>query len=337
MASKSVGLVVGGAALGAISMATYHRFSQPRRPTGMMPVPGPAPPVPVPAGGVPAVPATPVPRGPMPGPHQPRSVEMVEKAREILPFGFPGPVSDTIYRNAYVVSYNRRDRNPNWVAEHLTATSIQRADGVDRKKSQFKEDETVPPMFRARLSDYFRSNFDRGHMVPAADAKISQDAMDETFYLTNISPQVGDGFNRDYWAYFENFCRNLTKSFSDVYVFTGPLYLPHQENDGKFYVKYQVIGNPPNVAVPTHFYKVILTQNNGRYSVGAFVLPNRPISDDTPLEQFKVPLDAVERGAGLTFFDRMDKSGLGDLCKETKCKVVLTKFAEANKKKALSS
>ena len=42
----------------------------------------------------------------------------------------------------------------------------------------------------------FRSGYDRGHMVPAADAKISQQAMDETFYLSNIAPQVGDGFNR---------------------------------------------------------------------------------------------------------------------------------------------
>lgn len=42
----------------------------------------------------------------------------------------------------------------------------------------------------------FRSGYDRGHMVPAADAKISQDAMDETFFLSNIAPQVGDGFNR---------------------------------------------------------------------------------------------------------------------------------------------
>lgn len=42
----------------------------------------------------------------------------------------------------------------------------------------------------------FRSGYDRGHMVPAADAKISQQAMDETFYLSNIAPQVGEGFNR---------------------------------------------------------------------------------------------------------------------------------------------
>lgn len=122
-------------------------------------------------------------------------------------------------------------------------------------------------------------------------------------------------------------------------MFTGPLYLPHQESDGKYYVKYQVIGNPPNVAVPTHFYKVILTHRNGQYSTAAFVLPNQPIPDDTPLENFKVPLDAVERGAGLTFFDRMGpaKSGLGDLCKETKCQIVLSRFHEAKKRNQIAA
>ena len=58
------------------------------------------------------------------------------------------------------------------------------------------EDESIPGMFRAKLQDYFRSGYDRGHMVPAADAKSSQDAMDETFLLSNIAPQVGVGFNR---------------------------------------------------------------------------------------------------------------------------------------------
>lgn len=32
--------------------------------------------------------------------------------------------------------------------------------------------------------------------VPAADAKVSQEAMNETFLLSNIAPQVGAGFNR---------------------------------------------------------------------------------------------------------------------------------------------
>jgi endonuclease G len=33
-------------------------------------------------------------------------------------------------------------------------------------------------------------------MVAAADAKRSQSAMNETFALSNIAPQVGEGFNR---------------------------------------------------------------------------------------------------------------------------------------------
>lgn len=50
--------------------------------------------------------------------------------------------------------------------------------------------------------------------------ETSQQAMDETFLLTNIAPQVGEGFNRHYWAYVEDFCRRLTGNFEDVYVFT---------------------------------------------------------------------------------------------------------------------
>jgi endonuclease G len=136
------------------------------------------------------------------------------------------------------------------------------------------------------------------------------------------------------WAHLEHFCRELTKTFSDVYVLTGPLYLPHQEADGKFYVKYQMIGNPPNVAVPTHFYKVIMTHHNGKYNIGAFVLPNQPIPDQTPLTAFKVPLDAVERGTGLVFFDRMGdaKNALEDLCRDTECKLVIRKFNDAKNK-----
>jgi endonuclease G len=88
------------------------------------------------------------------------------------------------------------------------------------------------------------------------------------------------------------------------------------------------------VAVPTHFFKVILTHKNGQYSTAAFVLPNAPISDNTPLEAFRVPIDAVERGAGLTFFNGMGegKNYLRDLCKDTKCKIVLSKYHEAQKK-----
>lgn len=48
-------------------------------------------------------------------------------------------------------------------------------------------------LFKCTADSANHSPLDRGHMVPAADAKMSQMAMDETFILTNIAPQVGDG------------------------------------------------------------------------------------------------------------------------------------------------
>ncbi|KZV62624.1 hypothetical protein PENSPDRAFT_591140 [Peniophora sp. CONT] len=265
----------------------------------------------------------------------------------VLRYGNPGPVTDQFVRQAYVAAYDRRLRHPAWTAEHLTLASLGKSplepipggESGDRQKSQFAEDEAIPVPFRARLQDYFRSGYDRGHMVPAADAKKSQSAMNETFLLSNIAPQVGAGFNRHYWAYVEDWCRRLTGNFSDVYVFTVPLYLPHRDSDGKHRVTYEVIGNPPNIAVPTHFAKVVLTSRPSspstphlqEISTGAFVLPNAIIPDEAPFESFIVPVDAVERAAGLTFFSDEIKKNSKHICKTTKCEVLVRRFDDAQK------
>ncbi|KAI9209331.1 uncharacterized protein BJ171DRAFT_115704 [Polychytrium aggregatum] len=252
----------------------------------------------------------------------------VVAAKDILHKGFPGPVSDILYRQAYVGSYNRSLRNPNWVAEHLTKAALDgNGDSPDRSKSTFKEDQSIPSPFRAHLQDYSGSGFDRGHLVPAADVQVSQEAVNETFLLSNISPQVAKAFNRGYWAYFEKFVRDLTKTFDDVYVVTGPLYLPHKGSDGRFYTTYEVIGNPPNTAVPTHFFKVILTYHKGQYAMSGFVLPNQKIGDP-PLDSFLTPVDAIERSTGLVFFPELEnKSALPCICSRTKCAVTSFKFA----------
>lgn len=189
-------------------------------------------------------------------------------------------------------------------------------------------------MFRAKLKDYFRSGYDRGHQVPAADAKWSQEAMNATFALSNMCPQVGDGFNRDYWAHFEDFCRRLTKSYPSVRIVTGPLYLPRKEADGKWRVSYEVIGSPPNVAVPTHFYKVIYAEDGrvgGNVSVGAFVLPNAEIANSKPLGDFEVPLGVVERASGLEFASKLPVQRRKRLCAEVDCSVIVKEYGERQK------
>lgn len=59
------------------------------------------------------------------------------------------------------------------------------------------------------------------------------------------------------------------------------------------------------MAVPTHFYKVVLAESKSKVpfggskvSVGAFVMPNDQIQPDMPLAAFTVPLEMLENVAG---------------------------------------
>ncbi|GJC86600.1 mitochondrial nuclease [Colletotrichum liriopes] len=325
----------GGAALTATMYSLRSQKQPPTATTTTAPL-STSPSVPVPSTQVftnpnaPLPPALAAPSPPLPGsvPGSP-----VDPAG-LFEYGFPGPVADLATRHALISSYDRRTRNPHWVVEHITPASLAQRGG-DRKHSAFLEDAAIPEKFQAKLKDYFRSGYDRGHQVPAADCKWSQKAMDDTFYLSNMCPQVGDGFNRDYWAHFEDFCRRLTNRYPSVRIVTGPLYLPKRDPvDGKWYTKYEVIGNPPNVAVPTHFYKVIFAEDGkvgGNVAIGAFVMPNAPIPNEKPLSEFEMPLEAVERAAGIEFASKLAPQRRKRLCTETSCAIVVKEYADRQK------
>jgi len=239
----------------------------------------------------------------------PEPLEGAPRVAQIMRFGFPG-LDNIRSHSDYILSYDRRNRVPHWVFEHLTRESCRKTEGVERSNCEFKPDESVHHFFRSKNEDYKYSGFDRGHMAPAGNHRKDQKMCDETFLLSNMAPQVGRGFNRDKWEHLERYVRKLTKLYRNVYVCTGPLYLPHMEEDGKMYVKYQVIGQN-NVAVPTHFFKVIVGELETKdLEMEAFVLPNQVIPDNTPLDNFRVPPDSVERAAGLLFFDRLSRDRL---------------------------
>ena len=62
-------------------------------------------------------------------------------------------------------------------------------------------------------------------------------------------------------------------------------------------------GTPPQlVAVPTHFYKVILAERGKKTVAAAFVMPNARIAAEHPLAAFSVPLSSLEEVAGVQFF-----------------------------------
>lgn len=224
-----------------------------------------------------------------------------------MKFGFPGMDNIRSY-NDFVLSYDQRNRVPHWVFEHLTRSHVKHNPEVDRAKCDFHEDSSVHRFFRSTNSDYKASGYDRGHLAAAGNHRLSQTHVDETFVLSNIAPQVGKGFNRDAWNNLEKYTRGMTKRYDNVYVCSGPLYLPRRESDGKYYVKYEVIGQN-NVAVPTHFFKVVICEEatTGQLDLESFVMPNKPIENDIPVTSFRVPLETIERAAGLLFCDRISR------------------------------
>jgi len=211
---------------------------------------------------------------------------------EQLPIAAP-----LIQRDGYTLAYNGQTRNAHWVYHKLTQTST--AEKTSRKECDFKEEPILPEHIRSAKIDFQETGFDRGHLCPAADC-ATQQAVENSFYLSNISPQV-PAFNRGYWKMAEQHVRDLTKQFQTVHVFSGPLYLSTKGRDGRNYVKYEVIG-PHNVAVPTHFFMLIFVEpTSGKLLAKGYIMPNKAIDPKTPLKKFSASVEEIESASGVIF------------------------------------
>ena len=106
--------------------------------------------------------------------------------------------------------------------------------------------------------------------------------------------------NRGPWLRLEELCRSVARVADEVYVVSGPLFLPEREKDG-LRMRNRVLGSPPSVTwVPSHFFKVVLAERGGVSYIGCFVLPNGKCDDD--LSRWLVPLENLEAAAGLIPF-----------------------------------
>jgi endonuclease G len=215
------------------------------------------------------------------------------------PATFPMPTTAAIINHeGYTLAYDGRTRNAYWVYRKLTPTIFQKQ--VSRTDCEFKEDPLIPKHIRATKSDYAGSGFDRGHLGAAADSARSEEAMEDSFFLTNIAPQHPQ-LNRGYWKKVENHIRSQVKEHEEVHVFTGPLYLQSKGSDGKNRVTYEVIGKS-GVAVPTHFFAATFIEAApGKIVTSAYIIPNEKIEAKTSLKRFSVSLEELEKASGVIF------------------------------------
>ena len=128
-----------------------------------------------------------------------------------------------ICRKGYAVGFNPGTRSPDWVIEHLQKAQLS---GKAIRSNKFTEDTSIGAGLSATNKDYSGQGYDRGHQAPAGDFKSSQTMTDESFLFTNMSPQVGIGFNRNIWKDLETDVRSWIQcgGREELYVITGPVY-----------------------------------------------------------------------------------------------------------------
>lgn len=195
-----------------------------------------------------------------------------------------------IKHEGYTVSYNSDYRIANWVAYELTKSEAKST--RYSRSNKFVPDPDVKGA-TAMNEDYSRTGFDKGHLAPAGDMKWSAKAMRESFYFSNICPQI-PGLNRGIWRELEEQCRLWASDNGVLYVATGPVITGEMRRLGKH-----------RVGVPAKFYKVLCTIVNGKYEATGFLFDNKDYDNDAVLKSFMVPVDKVEEITGIDFFPKL--------------------------------
>ena len=199
------------------------------------------------------------------------------------------PTETVTQHSAYSLVYNHKHMQAKWVAYNLTYGNT--VGGAERS-SKFSIDPSISPR-TAVTSDYTKTGYDRGHLAPAGDMKFSAQAMSESFYMSNVSPQL-PGFNRGIWKKLEEQFRSWAPSSHPVFVVTGPVLTDPISSH---------IGQTCSISVPQRFYKIMLDTASPMRAI-AFVLPNN--SSTQPLSSFAMSIDEAERITGMDFFPKLN-------------------------------
>lgn len=202
--------------------------------------------------------------------------------------------TDEIIRHQnYTLRYEEKYELPAWVAYKLRGDYTKGS--ADRSENQFVPDKKVKEG-SALSTDYTATGYDRGHMVPAGDFKCCQEMMNETFFMSNICPQVPD-LNRGIWENIESRIRSWAVRDEELYIITGPVFSKNMTTIGRY----------NTVSVPKFYYKIVLYYPKGKMQSAraiAFLLPN---SDklNKKMNTYVVSIDEVEQKTGLDFFTKL--------------------------------
>ncbi len=207
-----------------------------------------------------------------------------------LNFAPTNSTGQIINHTYYSLSYVEEHEQAEWVFYELTKQDIL---GTTKRVDSYRPDPKVSTGSSERF-DFKGSGYDRGHLAPAGDMKRSFEAMSESFFYSNMSPQLAS-FNQGIWNQLEIRVRNWVKQKNHMYIATGPIFIGNIEKIGF-----------NKVTVPGFYYKALLTLVEDKYQCIAFILPNQLGTSE--LSQYAVSIDDLETLTNIDFWSTLPDS-----------------------------
>ena len=200
----------------------------------------------------------------------------------------------------YSLEYSYKYKHSYWIAYRFDNTT---GGNVGRNEA-YKPDPELPSQYAAKHNDYTNSGYTRGHLCASSDRQYSKEANQQTFYMSNISPQSGNGFNQSgsawntgedkvqAWGY------NISRSTDTLYVVKGGTI---GEGMIKGYIKNEI-------AIPKYFFMAGLFRSGDNYKAIGFYMPHENLKDDPDKKdpkKYLMSIDALEQETGIDFFHNL--------------------------------
>lgn len=195
------------------------------------------------------------------------------------------------YRN-YSFGWSQKDRVALWVAYPLCKFYT---NGSAGRTNAWALDPLLGEDSAAPFGGYAGS-YARGHQIPSADRQCCYDANAQTFYGTNMTPQLND-HNEGIWSDLEGKVRGWADTSDTTYVVTGVTVSASSKKERDSY------GN--SVTIPDAYFKAVLKYNKAStfapWTAAAFYLEHRAYSGSIT-KSHSMSIDELEEITGIDFF-----------------------------------
>lgn len=195
------------------------------------------------------------------------------------------------YRN-YSFGWSQKDRVALWVAYPLCKLYT---NGNAGRTNAWALDPLLGNDSAAPFGGY-AGDYARGHQLPSADRQCCYDANAQTFYGTNMTPQLNE-HNENIWADLENKVRGYANTSDTTYVVTGVIVSSTSKKEKDSYGQ--------SVTIPDAYFKAVLKYSKsstlGTWNAAAFYLEHRAYSGSVGKEH-SMSVDELEEMTGIDFF-----------------------------------